>query len=63
MPKTADRFDPELAAFTEKLHRLFDFSAASVASRRSGPFPVGGTVAPVHAPGVCAGSSDEKDQL
>ncbi len=48
--RRADR--PELAAFTEKLRRVFDFSRASVVARRSGPIPVGGAVSPVHAPGV-----------
>ncbi len=48
--RRADR--PELAAFTEKLQRVFDFSRASVVARRSGPIPVGGAVLPVHAPGV-----------
>ncbi len=48
--RRADR--PELAAFTEKLRRVFDFSSAKLVARRSGPIPVGGAIAPMHAPGV-----------
>lgn len=48
--RRADR--PELAAFTEKLRRVFDFSGARLVSRRSGPIPVGGAVRPAWAPGL-----------
>ncbi len=48
--RRADR--PELAAYTEKLRRVFDFSSAELVARRSGPIPCGGALSPVFAPGV-----------
>lgn len=38
---------PRLDAFVDKLHGLFDFSSATVASHRGGLIPCGGTVSPL----------------
>lgn len=43
---------PDLHALVDRLARVFDFSAARIAGRRSGPIPVGGLVRPFSAEGV-----------
>lgn len=46
------KWRPDLEAFVSLSRRIFDFSAARVTSRRSGPIPVGGMVTPIAAPGI-----------